>query len=195
MIFIETGGIEWEIHIPARSVDDFGNLESPTKAYIWLHHYEDGMKLYGFVSEADRSVFIELMKVEGIGPKQSMKIVSGISACDLASALDRGDLQALQRIPGVGPKVAQKMMLTLKGRLVELTGSASKPGSPGDPDSLKSATQSDVVQALVDMGFARGNVEKAVRTAISSVASSGLSGASLERDIFRHALVDLSSGG
>ena len=77
-ICIETGGVEWELAVPARSVDDFGRIGDEARAFTWLHHYEDGMRLYGFPSEADRAAFRELMKVEGIGPKQALRILSGI---------------------------------------------------------------------------------------------------------------------
>ena len=77
-ICIETGGVEWELAVPARSVDDFGLIGDDARAFTWLHHYEDGMRLYGFPSEADRAAFRELMKVEGIGPKQALRILSGI---------------------------------------------------------------------------------------------------------------------
>ena len=120
-ICVETSGVEWELSVPARSVDDFGRVGDEVRAFTWLHHYEDGMRLFAFPSAAERAVFLELMKVEGIGPKQALKILSGIRPDALEAALDGDDLAALQRIPGVGPKLAQKMVLALKGRLVRDT--------------------------------------------------------------------------
>jgi Holliday junction DNA helicase RuvA len=186
-ICIETGGVEWELAVPARSVDDFGRLGEEARAFTWLHHYEDGMRLYGFPSEADRAVFRELMKVEGIGPKQAMRILSGIEGEALGAALEAEDLAALQRIPGVGPKLAQKMMLALKGKLVragEAGGEAGR-GSAGD--------WADVVRALADMGFDRKAAEKAVAAAGKKAASGGAAGEA-EREVFRAALLDLSAG-
>jgi holliday junction DNA helicase RuvA len=183
-ICLETGGIEWELSVPARSVDDFGHLGDEVRAYTWLHHYEDGMRLFGFPNRGERSVFLELMKVEGIGPKQALKILSGIRPDALEAALEDDDLAALQRIPGVGPKLAQKMVLALKGRLVR----------PDAPQSGKTASGPgewvDVVRALADMGFDRKNTEKVV----TSLAREIPAGQEKERELFRRALLDLSAG-
>jgi Holliday junction DNA helicase RuvA len=184
-ICIDTGGVEWEISVPARSVDDFGRLGDEARAFTWLHHYDDGMRLYGFPTEADRSVFKELMKVEGIGPKQALRILSGIKSEALGAALDSDDLAALQKIPGVGPKLAQKMMLALKGKLLR----------PSDPSAAAGGEAggewADVVRALSDMGFDRKAAEKAV-----AAAAKGASGAAgeREREVFRAALMALSTG-
>jgi len=189
-ICIETGGVEWELAVPARSVDDFGRIGDEARAYAWLHHYEDGMRIYGFPTESDRAAFRELMKVEGIGPKQALRILSGIEPEALGAALDAEDLAALQRIPGVGPKLAQKMMLALKGKLVAGPDLGARGGKG------RTGEWADVVRALADMGFDRKAAEKAVLEAAASTAARGESSASgeREREVFRVALLDLSAG-
>jgi holliday junction DNA helicase RuvA len=184
-ICIETSGVEWELSVPARSVDDFGRVGDEARAYAWLHHYEDGMRLYGFPTESDRSAFKELMKVEGIGPKQALRILSGIRPEALGAALEAADLAALQAIPGVGPKLAQKMMLSLKGKLVG-------EGAIGQRGQVRGGEWSDVVRALSDMGFDRKAAEKAV--AAAAAGAEGVQGPEREREIFRTALLDLSAG-
>jgi Holliday junction DNA helicase RuvA len=182
-ICIATGGVEWELAVPARSVDAFGSVGDEAKAFSWLHHYEDGMRLYGFPSASDRSVFIELMKVEGIGPKQALRILSGIGAEALEAALDADDMAALQRVPGVGPKLAGKMLLALKGKLV-------RPGDRSPNRTSPESEWSDLVRALAEMGFDRKDVEKRVRSLAPEVPA----GPERERELFRRALLDLSSG-
>jgi Holliday junction DNA helicase RuvA len=184
-VCIETSGVEWELHVPVRSVDDFGRVGGESRAYVWLHHYEDGMRLYGFPTEADRAVFHELMKVEGIGPKQAMRILSGIKPESLEAALESDDLAALQGIPGVGPKLASKMLLSLKGKIV-------RPGDARPRDeAARTSEWGDVARALADMGYDRRAAEKAV----AEVASSVPEGPEREREIFRKALLALSAGG
>lgn len=183
-ICIETGGIEWELFVPGRSIDDFGHIGEESRVFCWLHHYEDGMRLYGFPSEAERSVFLELLKVEGIGPKQALRVLSGISPESLEAALEAEDLASLQRIPGVGPKLAQKMLLALKGRLARPSISTSRPGAKG-------ATWADVVRALADMGFDRREAERVVAEKAQELGS----GAEGEGELFRLALLELSTGG
>jgi Holliday junction DNA helicase RuvA len=185
-IYVATGGVEWDIAVPSRATGLFGSRGEPTEAYVWLHHYEDGMRLFGFPSPGERALFLDLMKVEGIGPRQALKILSGMGPEDLAAALDAGNLAALQKISGVGPKMAQKMVLALKGKLVELSPSRSSSSDTGG-----AGPWSDLIRALSDMGFDRRAVEAAVR-----MHSAGLgSGAEAEKELFRRALVELSTGG
>jgi Holliday junction DNA helicase RuvA len=182
-VCIETGGVEWELSVPGLSIDDFGSLGVEARAYAWLHHYEDGMRLFGFPTKEERSVFLELMKVEGIGPKQALRVLSGIRPEALETALASDDLDALQRIPGVGPKLAQKMLLALKGRLVRLPEKGAEPGSSTSP-------WNDIVKALADMGFDRREAERVVASKASGQGGRGLD----EKEIFRLALLELSTG-
>ncbi|HOX33958.1 MAG TPA: Holliday junction branch migration protein RuvA [Spirochaetales bacterium] len=183
-ICIDTGGVEWELAVPARSVDDFGALEGEAKAYAWLHHYEDGMRLFGFPSREERTVFLELMKVEGIGPKQALRVLSGIRPEALDAALEVDDLAALQRIPGVGPKLAQKMLLALKGKLV------LRPAEGGASSGAAAGEWADLVRAFADMGFERKRVERAVKELAPQVPA----GPERERELFRRVLLELSAG-
>lgn len=183
-ICVETSGVEWELSVPARSVDDFGALGDEVRAFTWLHHYEDGMRLFAFPSASERAVFLELMKVEGIGPRQALRVLSGIRPEALDAALEADDLAALQRIPGVGPKLAQKMLLALKGRLVRPEDApTSAMGKPG-------GAWTDLVRALADMGFDRKAVERCVKTLDKDVPA----GPEKERELFRRALLELSAG-
>jgi Holliday junction DNA helicase RuvA len=70
-----------------------------TELFTWLHHYEDGMRLYGFFTAAERQLFLDLQKVEGIGPRQAFKILQGIAPRTLATMLDNSDLASLQKFP------------------------------------------------------------------------------------------------
>jgi Holliday junction DNA helicase RuvA len=183
-IRIENNGVEWEFSVPARSVDQFGRLGDETKALCWLLHREDQMRLYGFASESDRSIFIELMTVEGIGPKQALKILGGIGADDLERALESEDLARLEAVPGLGKKTAQKLVFTLKGKLPSRSAmTGSEPAGPHD----------DIIRALVDMGYDRRRVSEAV-SKIAAGRSGSESASEREQAIFRLAIVELSAG-
>jgi Holliday junction DNA helicase RuvA len=109
-LFLDQNGIEWEISVPAISIDEFGRIGTKTRVLTWLQHREDQMKLFGFPDEATRTFFLELIKVDGIGPKQAMKILSGIPIDELAIALENEDLAGIEKAPGVGRKTAQKII-------------------------------------------------------------------------------------
>lgn len=185
-LFVMTAGVEWDIAVPARAIPLFGPVGEETEVFTWLHHFEDGMRLYGFPSASERRLFLDLVKVEGIGPRQALKILSGIAPQELALALEQSDLKALQKISGVGPKLAQKMVLALKGQLVELAE-----GTAAGAALHNVSPWSDVITALVDMGYDRKAVEAAVRKNADSVAASD----DKEKELFRLVLLDLSFGG
>jgi Holliday junction DNA helicase RuvA len=183
-LHISTGAIEWEIFVPIRDPAFLTRAGEETELFTWLHHYEDGMKLYGFFSAAERQLFLDLQKVEGIGPRQAFKILQGIAPRALATMLDSGDLASLQKIPGIGPKTAQKMMLALKGKLIGLEGEAGG-GAPVGQGRFR-----DVVRALVEMGFDRRDVDRVV----SNLGADMQEIPEVEKELFRKALLELSTG-
>ncbi len=183
-LHISTGAIEWEIFVPVRDPSFFTRTGEETELFTWLHHYEDGMRLYGFFSAAERQLFLDLQKVEGIGPRQAFKILQGIAPRTLATMLDNSDFASLQKIPGIGPKTAQKMMLALKGKLIGLEGEPAV-GSEGGQGRFR-----DVVRALVDMGFDRKDAERIVAQLGADVQENP----DMEKELFRKALLELSTG-
>ncbi len=184
-------GVEWALMVPASTLQQIGNAEGAdeeVRLFTYLHHREDQMSLFAFASEAERSVFLDLLKVGGIGPKQALRILSGMSVESFVKCLDAEDIDNLSRIPGLGRKTAQKILLTLRGKLSLQT--ESKQEQTGGHD--------DIVQALVDMGFDRRRSTAAVKKAAAEVAQSPESKSdpgSEEREIFKKAIVTLSAHG
>lgn len=190
-LYVETNGIEWEFMVPALSLDLFGTVGSTARVYTWLYHREDQMRLFGFSSPLEREVFIDLMKVEGIGPKQAIKILSSISSAELEAAIDSEDLAKLESAPGIGKKTAQKMILALKGKLARDTGTGKRAPTSGEHD--------DIVNALAGMGFDRRNAADVVQRVVSALkvenatfSGGAVTGAALEKEIFRRSIVELS---
>jgi len=178
-LYLSAGSIEWEIFMPS---SDLVRLvpETECRIYTWLYHREDQMRLYGFIDEKRRYTFLELLKVEGIGPKGAMKILGGISQDDLERALEAGDLVRLEAVPGLGKKTAQKMILSLKGKLVQTPVFSENAGQYGD-----------LVEALTAMGYERRSAVEALNKADAAVPVS-LSPVEREKLIFKEAIVNLS---
>jgi Holliday junction DNA helicase RuvA len=171
---LQTGGVEWEITIPATDAGALPAVRSEGKAWTWMLHREDQLKLFGFASEARRATFLELLKVEGIGAKGAVKILSGITQDDLERALETDDLARLEAVPGLGKKTAQKMLLAMKGKLVRRDEKAAEL-SPYD----------DLAQALAGMGYDRRNVGEALLRAHNALTGRE---SDKEAEVFRLAL-------
>ena len=185
-IYIETNGIEWEVFVSALSADRFGAAGSTIRVYTWLYHREDQMRLFGFLTPAERSLFLDLTKVDGIGPKQALKILSGLDSAALEAALEAGDVARLQSIPGIGKKTAQKMVLALKGQLTGLHDT-------GRTETAKKSEFEDIITALINMGYDRKRAAETVESVAQSMRTKSIDPAAKEEELFRTAIVNLSS--
>ena len=179
-LFLVTGGLEWEITMPATDMERAPSIGGECRVFTWLYHRDDQMRLFGFSDETRRNTFLELLKVEGIGPKGALKIMGGIGQEELERALEAGDLARLEAVPGLGKKTAQKMLLALKGKLVH-TPEASPDASP----------YGDLIEALAEMGYEKKAASGAIARAEQELPS-GLSRAEKEKLLFKNAIVYLS---
>ena len=185
-IYIETYGIEWEIFVSGLSAERFGSAGSTVRVYTWLYHREDQMRLFGFITPTERSLFLDLTKVDGIGPKQALKILSGLDGAALEAALEAGDVTRLQSIPGIGKKTAQKMVLTLKGQLTGLHDTERT-------EVAKKSEFEDIITALIDMGYDRKRAAETVEAVAQSMRAREIDPAAKEEELFRTVIVNLSS--
>ena len=165
-IFIDTNGVEWDLCVPDSNLDMLPPVGNEARVFTWLQHTDQLMTLYGFASAEERSVFLDLLKVDGVGPKGAVKIMSSVSSSRLLDVLERGDLEMLEKIPGVGKKTAGKMILTLKGKLTLRESSA------GDVVRLAAASPyADVVLSLASMGYDKKLVEQKLAQLLESLTN------------------------
>ena len=178
-------GIEWDITVSAKTLQALPPVGDECQVYTYYLHTENMVKLFGFFSKDERTLFLELNKVNGIGPKQAMKMLSSISARQMSEALDKDDVALLAGIPGVGKKTAQKLMLAMRGKLVMDDEIASAPA--GDPKFA------DIVNALSDMGFEYRKALKAVEEVAKNSDIMNMKEDEREKEIFKRAIVLLST--
>jgi Holliday junction DNA helicase RuvA len=178
--YILTNGVEWEISMPVSDMESLPRAGGDCRVFTWLYHREDMMKLYGFSDDTRRNTFLELLKVEGIGPKGALKIMSGIRQEDLERALENEDLARLEAVPGLGKKTAQKMLLALKGKLVRAPAASPVISQYGD-----------LVEALADMGYDRRAAAGAIALAEKDLPE-GLSKDEKEKLLFKNAIMRLT---
>jgi Holliday junction DNA helicase RuvA len=181
-VFLATGGVEWEITMPVIDIETLPEAGGECRVVTWLYHREDQMRLFGFADDVRRNTFLELLKVEGIGPKGAVKIMGGIGQDDLERALEADDIARLEAVPGLGKKTAQKMLLTLKGRLVR---------APAARTFSTTSPYGDLVEALAGMGYDRRSAADALERAAAALPAN-LAAAEREKLLFKNAIVYLS---
>lgn len=184
-VFLTTQGIEWEVYVSSITIDRLPSVETEVRLFLWLYHREDAMRLFGFIDRRERQLFFDLLRVNGIGAKQAIKILSHISCNDLERALNEADLGRLETVPGLGKKTAQKMVLALKGHLTDSPTSGQK----------KSAAHQfeDILQALVGMGFDRRQAAEQLDKISAKTMRGEKAQAVYEDELFRAAIVALSA--
>ncbi|HET7300865.1 MAG TPA: Holliday junction branch migration protein RuvA [Oleiagrimonas sp.] len=135
-LLVEVGGVGYELEAPMSTIYD---LPATGKEVILLTHYavkEDSAALYGFGTEAERTLFRQLLKVSGIGAKIALAVLSGASADEFARVVHAGDVTALTRIPGIGKKTAERIVVELRDRIdapgAAVAGAAVSAGVPRD---------------------------------------------------------------
>ncbi|MBR5672414.1 MAG: Holliday junction branch migration protein RuvA [Spirochaetales bacterium] len=178
-------GIEWDITVSAKTLQALPPVGDECQVYTYYLHTENMVKLYGFFTKDECTFFLELNKVNGIGPKQAMKMLSSISAKQMAEALDKDDVALLAGIPGVGKKTAQKLMLAMRGKLVMDEELIAAPA--GNPKFA------DIVNALSDMGFEYKKALKAVEEVAKDSDIMNMKDDEREKEIFKRAIVLLST--
>lgn len=189
-IFLETNGIEWDICVPDSNVNLLGPVGSETKIYTWLQHTDVLMNLYGFASAQERTIFLDLLKVDGVGPKGAVKIMSSVSSGRLMEVLENGDIEMLEKIPGVGKKTAGKMMLTLKGKL-KISSSSTSIIQNNVPDIYI-----DLINSLASMGYEKRVVEQKVLQLVEKFSDDKDFNQKAQKEkeeiIFRRAIIELA---
>ena len=163
LVLLDVNGVGYECEVP---MSTFYNLPATGERTVLLTHFvvrEDAQLLYGFGSERERSAFRRLLKVNGVGAKSALAILSGLSVDDLAQAVALQETALLTRVPGVGKKTAERLLLELKdkfkleGASVEVAGQAKSAGG-------------DVLNALLALGYNEREALAAVKQLPADVA-------------------------
>ena len=140
----EVGCLGYEIQTNSRWIADLWGQEGVVvEFWIYTHVREDALQLYGFDSKSQKSLFLSLLKVNGIGPKLAMGIISAATTDELIQTIESGDAKKLSKFPRVGKKTAEQMILTLQGKLVRVDETASALQGP----------QKQIAFALKNLGF------------------------------------------
>ena len=162
-LVLDVGGVGYLVAATPSAVRTAdGAAEIVVETY--LHVREDAMQLYGFSERGERELFVQLLSVNGIGPKVALAIVSGSPAEELRRAIVREDTARFQAIPGIGKKTAERIVLELKEKLAASVSVAPVESGSGGDDHVVAR------DALVELGYSLVDAERALAATDSALA-------------------------
>lgn len=156
VIVVEAGGVGYELQVPMTTLFQLPELGSEVALLTHFVVREDAQLLYGFIEEGDRSLFRELIKVSGVGPKLALTILSGMDANSFARCVQRDDLSALIALPGVGKKTAERLLVEMRDKLKDWLArveNAQGEVEGGGARTLLTDIVADAEGALISLGY------------------------------------------
>jgi Holliday junction DNA helicase RuvA len=162
-LMVDVGGVGYELSAPMSTFYDLPEVGREVTLFTHYAVKEDGVALFGFLTESERRLFREVQKVTGVGAKIALAVLSGASVDDFARLVQTGDITALTRIPGIGKKTAERMVVELRDRAADFAGGVSvitgKSGAvPADPVSEASV-------ALTQLGYKPAEIQRMLKQA------------------------------
>ena len=163
-VLVDCAGVGYEVQVP---MSTFYNLPANGAKVALLTHFvvrEDAQLLFGFGTARERQTFRELIKITGIGPRMALAVLSGMSIDDLADAVSQQQAGRLVKVPGIGKKTAERLLLELKGKMAPVLAT---------PDwSAVSDAQTDILQALIALGYSDKEAQLALKALPTDVSVS-----------------------
>ena len=165
---IDVGGVGYEAVIPLSTFYELGDIDSEISLRIYTYVREDTLQLFGFKTNRERSLFLKLITVSGIGPKLGITMLSGMSADEIVGAIRTDNLIHLTTIPGVGKKTAERLVIELRDKLDEIgtAGKAMAAGNDGADAVPGGEVYDDALSALVNLGYQQKAASKALKQSI-----------------------------
>jgi len=173
-LLLEVGGVGYEIDAP---MSTFYHLPDKGQTITLFTHFvvrEDAQLLYGFYTREERLLFRTLLKVNGVGPRLALTILSGIEPQQFVHCIVNNDTASLVRLPGVGKKTAERLVIEMRDKLADIEFSTPEPklGKANSVPQHRQQTIQDAVSALIALGYKPPEANRAVTKSDDGVASS-----------------------
>ncbi|MGC9386721.1 MAG: Holliday junction branch migration protein RuvA [Hydrogenovibrio sp.] len=165
-ILINVGGVGYELEAPMSTFYGLKEVGEEVFLLTHLHVREDAMLLYGFATEAERDLFRTLIKVNGVGAKMAIGILSAIPVNDFVALVEAEDAMALTKIPGVGKKTAERLVIEMRDRLKHWSHGRSALGVnvQSAAETLSVSPVEPAIEALISLGYKAVQAEKMVQS-------------------------------
>lgn len=174
-VLIEVNGVGYEVAMPMTC---FYELPDNGQEATILTHFivrEDAQLLYGFNNQQERLLFRELIKVNGVGPKLALAILSGMSATQFVAAVEQGEIKTLVKLPGVGTKTAERLIVEMKDRFKHFGSDLLNRTVPADSTDksvqamkLSNQIESEAISALIALGYKPQEASKIISKVIKA---------------------------
>ncbi|WP_043311495.1 Holliday junction branch migration protein RuvA [Pseudomonas sp. ML96] len=178
-LILDVNGVGYEVEVPMTTLYRLPSVGQPVTLHTHLVVREDAHLLYGFAEKRERELFRELIRLNGVGPKLALALMSGLEVDELVRCVQAQDTSTLVKIPGVGKKTAERLLVELKDRFKAWETMPSIAPLVVEPRAgvAVSSAESDAVSALISLGFKPQEASKAVAV----VQEEGLSSEELIR--------------
>ncbi len=188
-VIVDVMGVGYEVSCASRTLASLPQAGENLTLFIETYVREDQIRLFGFLTDADRSWFRLLQSVQGVGAKVALAILSTHTAVDLANAIAMQDKAMVARAPGIGPKVAQRLVTELKDKIPMSMGSGEtlQSGVAGIGEVPKNAAAVDAVSALTNLGYGAPQASAAI-----ALAAKQIEGEPKAEDLIRLGLRELA---
>ena len=160
-VIIENAGVGYEIFVSTNTLSNLPSVGEFAKVYTYLHVREDVFSLFGFLTKEQKNLFLELITVSGVGAKMALVILSSISVQNLISCIISGDVKTISQAKGIGKKTAERIVLELKGKLGDLSGSVLNEFTSFNETT--STACDEACELLVSMGLSKFDALKLVK--------------------------------
>ncbi|MBU0806355.1 Holliday junction branch migration protein RuvA [Pseudomonas sp. MIL19] len=181
-VIVDINGLGYELEVPMTTLYRLPSVGEPLTLHTHLVVREDAHLLYGFFEKRERELFRELIRLNGVGPKLALALMSGLEVDELVRCVQAQDTSVLVKIPGVGKKTAERLLVELKDRFKAwetVPGMSNLVVEPRAGGAVSSA-ENDAVSALISLGYKPQEASRAV----SAIKEEGLS----SEDMIRRAL-------
>ncbi|WP_160459329.1 Holliday junction branch migration protein RuvA [Francisella tularensis] len=183
-LLIDVNGIGYEVFVPMTTFYTLGDIDSQVSLYTHFVVREDAQQLYGFKSKVDKKVFQELIKVNGIGARTAIAILSGMDSKTLLHCIENKDYALLATVPGIGKKTAERLVVEIYDKLLKMANEIYAQTSGTTTTSQDSQAQqaptsvvlansifNESIDALLALGYKQKDAEKMARSAMGDATT------------------------
>jgi len=167
-LVLNVNGIGYELEAPMSTFYELPGVGETATVFVHMVVREDAQLLFGFASRQQREMFRSLIRVNGVGPKVALAVLSTLSAQELMQCMANEDYNQLCRVPGIGKKTAQRLVVEMKDRLEKEFGDVALQSSAGEVSNNNSR---DAIDALVALGYKNAEASRAVKSLDGSLSS------------------------